>query len=58
MYDWLDAVAGVLDVDDLPNVVVCGVCEQTSLQCALHTKVRVAAGRDDCDLVVEQAALL
>jgi ATP-dependent DNA helicase RecQ len=59
LYDWLDAVAGVLDVDfDLPNVVVCGVCEQTSLQCALHTKVRVAAGRDDCDLVVEQAALL
>jgi len=60
LYDWLDAVAGVLNIDfDLPNVVICGPSDKKrTLQYGPHTKVHVTQDRDDCDLVVDQAVLL
>lgn len=59
LYEWLDAVAGIVDVDfNLPDVQVCGPLLTAGGNFRLHAKVTVAASDQYCDMVIDQRAIL
>jgi len=59
LYEWLDAVSGVVDVDfDLPRVRICSPTQPPRLGPYLHAKVSIEAETGLWDLEINEATIL